>query len=318
VALLTGTVTPTSFATALLSYLGLPTNAGNVAAVIAWEKAEGGNWSNGATYNPLNTTLKQAGSYAMNSAGVQAYTSWDQGLAATAQTLEQSNMTPIRQALATGGGCQGLADALAQAPWGTNGKTVAKLCGVAYDPGSTSASSSTDTTACAIGNFLGGCLINVGQLNAIVGGLKIGGGAVIMGAGLLLAISAALGGTRAGRAAQQAAQRAPVVGTVARTTRTRQATQRAAQEQRAGQQRETQAYTRERRTQQLRTGDERLRQAQERSLYQQDTVDFREAQAEERAEARRNRITPQEKRERGITRPRAGGIPNPRYYAYGD
>lgn len=315
--LLTGTVTPASFATALLSYLGLPTNQANVDAVVAWENQEGGNWKNTAAYNPLNTTLQMPGSTSQNKVGVQAYTSWDQGLAATAQTLEQTNMTPIRQALATGGGCQGLADAGPGTPWGTNWSSVAKLCGVSYNPASTAAGTSTST--CAIGNFLGGCLLTTGQVNTLVGGFKVAAGGLIMGFGLILAVSAAFG-SKAGRAAVAAtgpvgtvAEKTPVVGQQARTGRTQQRTQRAAAEQKAGRQRESDVYTRERRTQTLRQGDERIRTQQAMTQGRNDSADIDDYQREEKAEAKRNRQTPQERRRRNA-QATGGGIPNPAAY----
>ena len=48
---------------------------------------EGGHWKNTADYNPLNTTLNRPGAKSMNSVGVKAYTSWEQGLDATISTL---------------------------------------------------------------------------------------------------------------------------------------------------------------------------------------------------------------------------------------
>lgn len=82
--------TPAEWAAAQLTYMGLPTSASNLAFLTGWYTAEGGNWHNTATYNPLNTTLQLPGSSAIagNSAGVQAYTSWGQGLQATASTLQ--------------------------------------------------------------------------------------------------------------------------------------------------------------------------------------------------------------------------------------
>ena len=311
--LLTGTVTPTTFATALLSYLGLPTNQANIDAVVSWERAEGGNWNNTAAYNPLNTTLQMPGSSSQNKAGVQAYTSWDQGLAATAQTLEQTNMTPIRQALATGGGCQGLADALSQAPWGTNGATVAKGCGVSYNPASTANSTAVDT--CAIGNFLGGCLLTTGQLNTLVGGFKVAAGGLVMGFGLILAVSAAFG-TKAGKAALATAgpvgtvaEKTPVVGQQARTGRAQQTQRRTRETERTtdrsarqARQRESDAYTRERRGATLRQQDRR-EAAQRGGQYGPAPQGMSQEQYDRLN--REGRVSRQ---------PTGGGIPNPAAY----
>ncbi len=78
------------WAQALLAYMHLPVTQSNIAFLVGWANREGGNWHNTARYNPLNTTLRYGGSTVMgggNSAGVQAYSSWQVGLEATAQTL---------------------------------------------------------------------------------------------------------------------------------------------------------------------------------------------------------------------------------------
>jgi hypothetical protein len=59
--------------------------------VMKWMAAEGGNWHNSAKYNPFNTTMQEPGSVNFNTmrpgAGIQAYTSWQEGLNATYQTF---------------------------------------------------------------------------------------------------------------------------------------------------------------------------------------------------------------------------------------
>lgn len=92
---------PTDFANALLGALGAPDTKTNVSNIVAWENQEGGNWNNTAKFNPLNTTQQEQGSTVMgggNSAGVQAYTSWQQGIDATVSTLQQ-NQTGYSQIL---------------------------------------------------------------------------------------------------------------------------------------------------------------------------------------------------------------------------
>lgn len=116
--------TPTTFAQALLATIGSPVTDANVEAVTAWEAQEGGNWHNTARYNPLNTTLAEPGSTTINSAGVRAYTSWDEGLTATASTLEEGSYQGIRDALAGGSDAQGVVNAILQSPWGTTGLTL--------------------------------------------------------------------------------------------------------------------------------------------------------------------------------------------------
>ena len=89
--------TPRDFARALISaYGGTPTEP-LIQGIQAWAMQEGGHWQNRALHNPLNTTLVLPGSTKMNTVnagtgtGVQAYTSWEQGLDATMQTLSFPN-----------------------------------------------------------------------------------------------------------------------------------------------------------------------------------------------------------------------------------
>ncbi|MDA8329813.1 MAG: hypothetical protein M0027_01115, partial [Candidatus Dormibacteraeota bacterium] len=42
--------TPLLFATALLTAMGWPTTQSNIAAMVSWEQAEGGNWENPDAY----------------------------------------------------------------------------------------------------------------------------------------------------------------------------------------------------------------------------------------------------------------------------
>jgi hypothetical protein len=62
----------------------LPVTTSNVQFLYNWMKAEGGGGNN----NPLNTTLREPGSTTFNSAGVQNFTSTDQGIQATLSTLK--------------------------------------------------------------------------------------------------------------------------------------------------------------------------------------------------------------------------------------
>ena len=94
--------------------------ADNVAAVTAWEMAEGGHWNNSAHYNPLNTTQSAPGATSMNYVGVKAYVSWEQGFTATLQTLRNGRYGAILAALARGDDAQAVVDAVAASPWGTH------------------------------------------------------------------------------------------------------------------------------------------------------------------------------------------------------
>ena len=114
------TYTPSSWAAALLSAGGWPQTQCNLSAVTAWEQAEGGNWQNAARFNPLDTTQPEPGSSAMNSAGVQAFPSWQAGFTATLTVLRNGLYGPILAALSSGGNAQTAADAVAASPWGTS------------------------------------------------------------------------------------------------------------------------------------------------------------------------------------------------------
>ena len=118
--------TPASWAHALLKAEGLPRTGSNMCAIESWERAEGGHWNNSATFNPINTTQHEPGSSAIsgNPDGVQAYTSWHQGLVATVTTLNNGYYGPILAALRAGNSAQAVASAEAATPWGTGPFTV--------------------------------------------------------------------------------------------------------------------------------------------------------------------------------------------------
>lgn len=88
------------FAIDVLKGLGEPVTPSNVDFILAWAKREGG----GGAWNPLNTTLKHGTStpLAGNSAGVQNYSSFQDGVAATIQTLQSPLYKDIRNAFSTG------------------------------------------------------------------------------------------------------------------------------------------------------------------------------------------------------------------------
>ena len=101
------------FASALLSGLGITPTPENMANLVMWQKMEGGNWKNSAKFNPLNTSYQLPGSTKFGTGksgkGVQAYTSWQQGLDATISTLtgksaKERGYTAIVDFLRAGGG----------------------------------------------------------------------------------------------------------------------------------------------------------------------------------------------------------------------
>ncbi len=111
---------PPDFAVALLRTLGAPVTLPNVAAIVAWCQREGGGWGNVAQFNPLNTSMKMPGSHAINGDGVQSYTSWSQGLTATAATLNGGSYSGILAALNAGNSVTAVERAVASSPWGTH------------------------------------------------------------------------------------------------------------------------------------------------------------------------------------------------------
>jgi hypothetical protein len=111
------------WAAALLRSGGFPRTRCNLAAITAWERAEGGHWENGAERNPLNDAHWMPGSWLMpgyNPAHVRAYPTWGSGLQATLATLAGPDYGSIRGALANGNDAQAVATAVARSPWGTN------------------------------------------------------------------------------------------------------------------------------------------------------------------------------------------------------
>jgi hypothetical protein len=111
--------TPDQWAAAFLSKAGISPNKYNVKAVSTWERYEGGHWHNRAKYNPLNTTQKMDDrDPSMNSSGVKIYESWDEGLQASVNTLNNGRYGAIRKALA-GGNDKDILNAISKSPWGT-------------------------------------------------------------------------------------------------------------------------------------------------------------------------------------------------------
>jgi hypothetical protein len=99
----------------LLASLLVPGSLQNTLALIAQIQAEGG----GALFNPLNTTLPMPGATDYNSVHVKNYLTYSQGVTATANTLRQSNMRLLLDALKKADSAKGYWVALAASPWGT-------------------------------------------------------------------------------------------------------------------------------------------------------------------------------------------------------
>jgi len=88
-------VTPADFAQELLINLDVPDSEPNVAFVVSWAESEGGNDWSGAQhpaceFNPLDSTWQAAGPpNSCNSALVQSYTDWQDGLHFTSENIEK-------------------------------------------------------------------------------------------------------------------------------------------------------------------------------------------------------------------------------------
>src|SRR5262245_54847945 len=91
--------------------------------MVAWMRSEGG----GATFNPMNTTDRMPGSTSYNSAGVQNFRNFHQGLAATLKTLNNGRYGGIIQALRQGRNAYAVAQAVGDSAWGTSGSLMADV-----------------------------------------------------------------------------------------------------------------------------------------------------------------------------------------------
>lgn len=103
------------FAADLLDELGAPGSLANALALVAQIQAEGG----GAKFNPLNTTLPAVGATDYNKVHVKNYMTYEQGVAATAATLRQTNMAKLHTALMSGKDAATYWAVLPSSPWGT-------------------------------------------------------------------------------------------------------------------------------------------------------------------------------------------------------
>ena len=275
-----GEETPLLFATSLLTAMGWPLTQSNIAAMVAWEAAEGGNWHNSARYNPLNTTEPEPGatSAGTSQSSIRAYVSWAQGLAATAATLSQNQRgyAGIRQSFASGNASATLPAALNASAWGTNGNTVASILSsgswqkyelLTSSSGGVTGSSSSSSSGCAFG--VGPlCIFSQAGLNRFYGALLIGAGGLIITLSLGLVVIGALAETKAGKTASRAfgsAGLGAVVGAAAAPQRavSGRRQQRAASQEAATRQQASDSHQQALRRAQLRTARARARRQEE-------------------------------------------------------
>ena len=154
--------TQTDFAKAVLFGLGAAPSKQSINNLLMWQRMEGGNWNNTARFNPLNTSLQLPGSVNYNSlldpsnskyvapgkSGVQAYTSWDQGLKATISTLtgakaDERGYTAIVDALKSGASQDQFLKLLQASSWDAGRYKGAKSSSV----GGTTATTTTAATS---------------------------------------------------------------------------------------------------------------------------------------------------------------------------
>lgn len=116
------------FARALLPRIGAEVTTHNMRALMAWMQAEG----DAGRFNPLNTTLPLPGATEFNSVGVKNYASFNDGVRATAETLNYGasrdlyGYRPIRSALIHNLPAWRTLRAVEASAWGTGG--LALLC----------------------------------------------------------------------------------------------------------------------------------------------------------------------------------------------
>lgn len=118
---------PTAAVNAILKGIGAPVNANTQAAMQEWFAAEGGSNNNWLNVSPGGQ--------------VAAYKTQAQGVAATVATINQSNMSSIKQAFATNSPASGIKSAIITSPW-----SAAHYAGTDYGGGTTNATLADDVT----------------------------------------------------------------------------------------------------------------------------------------------------------------------------
>ena len=312
--------TPLIWAESILAAMGWPETQSNIDAMVAWEAAEGGNWENPDSANPLDTTMDAPGARSTNSAGVKAYTSWAQGLAATVATLKLSYYPGIRAAFASGNAASTLVPTASSELriWGTNPAAITyqlnhkgyqqyELRTGGSSPGGSGTSSSgvggqgPAPSGCAfgVGPF---CILSQAGLNRFYGALLMAAGGLVLTVGLGLVVVGALAETRLGRATSKtfgAAGLGTVVGAAAAPGRAisgRRQQRAAAQEQSQRKAADT-AHQQALRRAQLRSARARARRAEEgvrtqRAITQgrNDSATIRDYERNEGAQRRRQAV----------------------------
>jgi hypothetical protein len=117
------------FATALLRAIDAPNSRRNRRALLAWMQAEG----DAGRFNPLNTTHDWPGATDFNWVGVKNYASFEDGVRATAATLNYGadrglyGYRPIRARLRASRPSWRVLKAVEESQWGTGGLALRVL-----------------------------------------------------------------------------------------------------------------------------------------------------------------------------------------------
>lgn len=120
----TGNRNQDGFYVALLQRLGMPVSQGNIMFMRAWNQAEG---MDAGYHNPFATTEGAPGASSINSVGVKAYGSLEEGVDATARTLRNGLYQGILDGLSRSDPWAA-AQGVASSPWGT-GSLVLRVLG---------------------------------------------------------------------------------------------------------------------------------------------------------------------------------------------
>lgn len=181
-------MTPLDFARALLNRLGLPQSSNNLVSLVAFVGIEAGHWNNKARFNPLNTTQTMPGSTKAPGTIVQAYTSWTQGVEASAKTLTNGLYGGLIAALKESADPQTFLRALSDSRWCSAPSTVSDRspeCGTEEGKGVPCYCNYAKFSAKALYNEWANRPDPVGGAIAPIGP-QIGGLAILFGAAILI------------------------------------------------------------------------------------------------------------------------------------
>jgi hypothetical protein len=157
---LTDKSSPDEWAKAMLAALSAPVSSDSIDALKTWARFEGGHYKNSAAYNPLNTTYSMPGAKGMNSVGVKAYSSWDDGIKATVESLtgkraDERGYTAIVEALRKGADKDTILAAINKSAWvhGEGKASNYKFSGSSSEYNATKYSGSGGTATATDGKF---------------------------------------------------------------------------------------------------------------------------------------------------------------------